>query len=299
MYHIHHLVYGIHSDEVDVNAHGENGGRGGPRTADAAGLSRGLELLWGLRERPRKGPKPGLSLERVVAAAVEVAATEGLAAVTMSRVAERLGFTTMSLYRYVESKEELLVLMIDHVIGRPSAAVTEAAGWRARLERWAWEMLEVYRRHPWMTEIPVDHLPVSPNQLTWMETGLQCFTGTGLAPAERLALVMLVNGYVRSQAELVGNLRRARREEGVTEAEMLSRYGRLLARVLDPGRFPVLHEMAVSGVFESPEFATDPDASHGEVGPGTEPDFDFGLQRVLDGVAAYLRARDGSAEAPA
>jgi len=57
--------------------------------------------------------------------------------------------------------------------------------------------------------------------------------------------------------------------------------------------------MAVSGVFESPEFATDPDASHGEVGPGTEPDFDFGLQRVLDGVAAYLRARDGSAEAPA
>ena len=112
------------------------------------------------------------------------------------------------------------------------------ADWRERLERWAWEMLEVYRRHPWMTEIPVDHLPVSPNQLTWMETGLQCFTGTGLAPAERLALVMLVNGYVRSQAELVGNLRWARREEGVTEAEMLSRDGRLLARGLDPGRFP-------------------------------------------------------------
>lgn len=282
---------------MDVNGHGESVGRGKQEAGPAAqaGLSRGLELLWGLRERPRKGPKPGLSLARVVAAAVEVAAAEGLAAVTMSRVAEHLGFTTMSLYRYVESKEELLVLMIDHVIGRPSPAVTEAEGWRTRLERWAWEMLAVYRRHPWITRIPVDHLPISPNQLTWMETGLQSFTGTGLAPIERLALVMLVNGFVRSQAELVGNLRRARREEGVTEGEMLARYGRLLARLLDPGRFPVLHEMAASGVFEGPDFATDPDPEHAEVGPETEPDFDFGLQRVLDGVAAYLRARDGSA----
>src|SRR5690606_22292428 len=156
-----------------------------------------------------------------------------------------------------------------------------------------------YGRRPRVTDVAVGHLPVSPNQLTWMETGLQCFTGTGLAPAERLALVMLVNGYVRSQAELVGNLRRARREEGVTEAEMLSRYGRLLARVLDPGRFPVRHAGAGCGRAGGPEVATAPDASPAEGGPGTEPDFDFGLQRVLDGVAAYLRARDGSAEAPA
>ena len=74
----------------------------------------GLERLW-RRDEPERKPRLGLSLERVVGSGVELADGDGLAGVSMKRVAERLGFTTMSLYRYVTSKDELLLLMQDAV----------------------------------------------------------------------------------------------------------------------------------------------------------------------------------------
>ena len=80
-----------------------------------------LQLLWGLQERPRRGPKPGLSLERIVDAAIGLADAGGLAAVSMARVAAELGFTTMSLYRYVPTKDDLLELMVDAASGLPPA----------------------------------------------------------------------------------------------------------------------------------------------------------------------------------
>ena len=78
-------------------------------------VSRSLELLWGLGERPSRGPKPGLTLDRIVTAAVAVADAEGLGALSMRRVATDLGVGTMSLYRYVPGKAELLDLMLDKV----------------------------------------------------------------------------------------------------------------------------------------------------------------------------------------
>jgi AcrR family transcriptional regulator len=80
---------------------------------EATGLPASIEAAWGVRTRPGKGPRPALSLERIVAAAVRVAAVGGLAAVSMGRVAADLGVSTMSLYRYVGSKDELLALMAD------------------------------------------------------------------------------------------------------------------------------------------------------------------------------------------
>src|SRR5215207_6107774 len=96
------------------------------------GLDRTLELLWGARRRPRRGPKPSLSVEQIVSAAVEVADDEGLAALSMQRVAERLGFTTMSLYRYVPGKGELIDLMLDAAFGRPPDPEDEAPNWRTK-----------------------------------------------------------------------------------------------------------------------------------------------------------------------
>ena len=88
-------------------------------TDTESGLPPAVEQLWGLRGpgRARGGPKPALSLERIVAAAVELADAGGLAALSMSRLAEKLGFTTMSLYRYVASKDDLLVLVLDAALG--------------------------------------------------------------------------------------------------------------------------------------------------------------------------------------
>ena len=83
--------------------------------------TRSVELLWGQPERPNRGPKPGLSVERIVRVAIEIADAEGLPAVSMQRVASEFGFTTMSLYRYVPGKNELIDLMIEHpdLIQRP------------------------------------------------------------------------------------------------------------------------------------------------------------------------------------
>src|SRR5215472_7517901 len=88
---------------------------------DGTELPAHVAAAWGVRGRPHKGPKPGLSLDRIVAAAVHVADTEGLAAVSMSRVATELGAAPMSLYRYVAAKDELLALMVDAAYGPPPA----------------------------------------------------------------------------------------------------------------------------------------------------------------------------------
>ena len=93
-----------------------------------SGLPASIEAAWGLRERPARGPKPGLSLERIVAAAVELAAAEGLAAVSMSRVARALGSSPMSLYRYVTAKDELLALMVDAALADTPAPPASGGG---------------------------------------------------------------------------------------------------------------------------------------------------------------------------
>jgi AcrR family transcriptional regulator len=128
-------------------------------------------VAWGLRARPSKGPKRGLSLARIVEAAIKVAVSEGLAAVSMSRVASELGAATMSLYRYLATKDELLTLMMDAAVGSPPVAPSDA-GWREALVRWAWGYLAVLRRHPWMLRVPISGPPATPNHLAWLEVGL-------------------------------------------------------------------------------------------------------------------------------
>lgn len=92
------------------------GSNGANTFGDQAGC---VEVLWGPGPRPTRGPKPALSLERIARAGIEAADSDGLAAISMQRVAERLGFTKMSLYRYVPGKAELIALMTDTAIGAP------------------------------------------------------------------------------------------------------------------------------------------------------------------------------------
>src|ERR1700748_1555159 len=121
-------------------------GQGGPAQPPLPPV---IELLWGRRERGKRGPRPGLSADAIVDAAVRIADAEGLEAITMARVAAKLGFTTMSLYRYVASKDELLQLMWNGSALGAEDLVIEGDGWREQLRAWSlvqWEMLE---RHPW------------------------------------------------------------------------------------------------------------------------------------------------------
>jgi AcrR family transcriptional regulator len=241
------------------------------------GLPASIEAAWGLRERPHKGPKPALNLERIVQAAVLVAETDGLGAVSMSRVAAELGAATMSLYRYVAAKDELLALMVDAAYGDPPAALGPEEGWRAGLSRWAWAMRAAARRHPWALRIPISGLPVRPHEVAWFEEALTCLRDTGLAEAEKASVIMLLSGYVRNVGTLDADIEAAIRASGTTPQEWMASYGRMLTKVADPQRFPAISKFVAAGVFDT---ADDPD-----------DEFIFGLERLLDGIDALVRSR--------
>jgi AcrR family transcriptional regulator len=240
------------------------------------GLPASIEAAWGLREPPRKGPKPGLSLERIVAAAVKVAATEGLAAVSMNRVAAELDASTMSLYRYLAAKDELLALMVDAAIGTPPPKPGADEDWRAGLSRWAWAYLAVLRRHSWALRIPISGPQVTPNLTAWIEDGLSSMHDTGLAEAEKLSVILLLSGYVRNAATLAADMGADASASG-TQPQIMPTWGRLLAQLTEAENFPALHSALASGVFDQDD---DP-----------EDEFAFGLERLLDGIDTLVRAR--------
>ena len=245
------------------------------------GLPASIEAAWGVRERPHKGPRPALSLERIVAAAVRVAAADGLQAVSMGRVAADLGVSTMSLYRYVGAKEELLALMADLPFESPPGPRGPEEGWREALSRWAWTELAVYRRNPWVLRIPISGPPVTPNAIAWLERGLDSLRGTGLREDEKLSVILLVTGYVRNQGTLQADIAAAQAAGAAPQGpEMMSSYGRVLARLTDPERFPALHAVIAAGVLDEPDEPDEPDY-----------DFNFGLERVLDGIETLIENR--------
>src|SRR5580658_11065550 len=168
---------------------------GDPGLPGGAGLPGGVAAAWGVRERSHKGPRPALSLSRIVAAAVRVADTEGLDAVSMGRVAAELGTAPMSLYRHVSSKEELLTLMVDAAWDEAPGTPVAGEGWRAGLARWAWALRAGARRHPWVVRIPLNSLPIMPNEVGWFELALACMRDTELTEARKASVIMLLAGY--------------------------------------------------------------------------------------------------------
>src|SRR5690606_39472841 len=131
-----------------------------------------MAVLWRRPDPPRRpGRRPTLSLERIAAAAIELADAEGLAGVSMARVAERLGVTSMALYRYVTSKDELLVLMADTAMAAPPDLAEVTGDWRERLEAWCRGQLALIAQHPWVVEL-TGLPPIGPNRVLWVEAGL-------------------------------------------------------------------------------------------------------------------------------
>ena len=234
------------------------------------GLPASIEAAWGRRERSTKGPKPGLSLERIVEAAVGVARSDGLEAVSMSRVAAELGASTMSLYRYVAAKDELLALMVDAAMADASSGAADGGSWRHGLAEWAWGYHRILRRHPWILRIPIASPPLTPNMTTWLEHGLRALGPTGLSEPEKLSVMLLLSGFVRNEATVIADL-------GNPEQDIMPVWGRRLEALTDPERFPALHAALGSEAFDADD---DPDA-----------EFVFGLERILDGVAALVDAR--------
>lgn len=245
------------------------------------GLPASIEMAWGIRDRPTKGPKRGLSLEQIVDAGVRVATEAGIGAVSMSRVASELGTSAMSLYRYVASKGELLWLMIDGAFGQMDAEEPAEGTWRERLERWARIELAAYRRFPWVLRIPISGAPIMPHQLRFLEWGLRALGDTTLAEHEKLSVTLLITSFTRSFALLSADIAAAY-DAGDPLARAASGYGELIRKVTTAEEFPALHRVVNSGAFEDDDDPVD----------ALDDDFRFGLDRILDGVETLMATRE-------
>ena len=231
-------------------------------------LPRALEILW--RDAPASRRSSGLSRERIVATAVELADSDGLAALSMARLAERLGCGTMSLYRHVANKDELVTFMLSTAPGPPPAA-GEGSDWSGALTDWAEGLWDVYQRHPWVLQAASAGPPADPGQLAWLDAGLAALADTGLAEHDKLTAVMAVLHFVRGAAALDI-------EAGHVEGPD---FPGLLRRVLDADRFPALAAAVDAGVFD-------------DAGNDHLTEFRSGVAQLLDGIAVRIKTVSGS-----
>ncbi|MFF2779691.1 TetR/AcrR family transcriptional regulator [Streptomyces sp. NPDC058052] len=234
-----------------------------------------LDLLWGTGERPSRGPRPGLTLDRIVGAAVALADAEGLDAVSMRRVAGELGVGTMSLYRYVPGKTELLDLMLDRVQGEslPDGPVEPPAHWREAVEALARGHLALYRAHPWLLKVNEARSLLGPNTLRGFElclTGLTGPHGLGLSDPQTLAVIVTVQSFVAGIARMELQTAEAVKETGVSDDEFWAAQVPFLERAMESGEFP-----AVAGLADD-TFSREIDQ------------FAFGLERIMDGLEVLV-----------
>lgn len=235
-------------------------------------LPRVARLLWDGNRWSGRGPRPALSLERIVGEAIAIADEEGIGTVSMQRVAKQLGAATMSLYRYVPSKDELVALMFDTTMSDPPDLSRH--GWRAALEEWSRESRELYLRHPWMLAIGANNRWMGPNEAAWGEAAIGAVTAAGW-PADTVAdVIFSVNAFVGGIVRLEIDPTLGRDQPGHVGPSLdpatIERYGR-------PERFPALLAMV----------SADPGDDYGtrELAASV---FEFGLGRLLDGIAAHL-----------
>ncbi len=232
-----------------------------------------VALMWGLRDSSRRGPKPSLTIEDITRAAIEIADAEGLAAVSMAHVAERLGNSTMALYRHVKSKDDLLTLMSDAALEAPSP-LPDGVDWRTGLTFWADNVLTTLRQHRWYAQIPISGPPAGPRNLAWFDAALSALADTGLTEEGKVGVVMGLMTYVHGQIRLSVDL-----AEGFSATpEAFNQYGAVLKQIVDRRRLPALGRVLDAGVF-------DPILTFEE---SDDQDFDFGLQLYLDGVAGFI-----------
>jgi AcrR family transcriptional regulator len=246
---------------------------------EQAPLPPGLDILWGRRSGGQRGPKPGLSIDAIVDAAIRIADADGLETVSMARVATELGFSAMSLYRYVASKDELLQLMWNASAQGVEDLVLDGDGWRARLRSWAIVQRQMIDRHPWIVQMPMAAPPLAPNSLAFVEAGLRTLDGTDLADIDKLRVIGLLSSYTLSEARMAHDAARAAAQATASgDAAALSwTFDALLRELVDEQTYPLLHKIAWTGHLDA-----DP------AGFEEQAEFLFGVDRILDGVATLI-----------
>jgi AcrR family transcriptional regulator len=234
--------------------------------------NRSVRLLWEPDAQVTREPKAALSRARVVEAAIKVADAEGIGALTMRRVAETLGFTTMSLYRHVPGKSELLDLMVDAVWGETEH--TPKGPWRAGLEFYARQLWSMYRAHPWLLQLTNARRMPGPNAMTRQDAALASVSELGLKPEEIVAVVTTVGQFVAGVGRTMADRILAERESGVSEEDWWNDKDELWEH-FTPERLPMMTHIWTTGGYERPL-----------------DEFEFGLARVLDGLEVFISSED-------
>ncbi|MET7338828.1 TetR/AcrR family transcriptional regulator [Nonomuraea sp. NPDC005650] len=231
-----------------------------PSASDAS------RLLWSqTRDQDRRPP---LSLDKIARTATDIADAEGLDAVSMQRIAADLGFTKMSLYRHVSNKAELVAIMIDLAVGQPPVLSAISGGWRPRIEHLLRHLTQTWSRHPWLPSTTTGERPMGPNEVAWTDRAVEALSGTGLGGDERLAAAFVLFGHIRNTQSMA--------TAGTQPWASGGHFDPALTELLRGRRddFPALAE-AISG-------GADALADNGRR---------FGLDRILDGLAALIAQR--------
>ena len=239
----------------------------------AGDAARTLALLWRIPEPARRGPRPRLDVDAVVAAAIALADERGLAAVTMRALAERLGVSAMTLYGYVPGKDELIDLMLDALYAEmPRGPWPAGGGWRERARAVAEANRALFGTHPWAASISTARPPLGPGLMAKYEHELAAFDDAGLGDVDRDAALSFLRAFVPSAAAAAA----AAEAAPGTDAQWWEAAGPLLARVMDPARYPLAVRVGAAAG-EAHGSAHDPAHAYA-----------FGLERVLDGLAALV-----------
>ena len=241
-------------------------------------LSRSLELLWGTGEPATRGPKAALSLERIVEVAVALADREGLAALSMRRVATELGVGTMSLYRHVPGKGELLDLMLDHVGGlnEDPSGWDDIDGWREVLEKFARGLWKLFHDHPWLIWVNQARPLLGPNGLAAMDLLLDHLEDAPVDDKGKILLIMTIEHYVTGTVRTYLLQKQAEEESGISDEEFWAAQYPMLSAAMDSGDYPNMAALDMSAF---------------DIGP--EQALEFGLQPLLDGLVAHLTPSAG------
>lgn len=234
-----------------------------------------------MQDRGRKAPRRVRSLSRdeIVAAAIQVADAEGSEAISMRRIARELNAGAMSLYWHVASKDELLDLMLDAVEGeQPFPAAT--GDWRTDLRALAVAQRGTLHRHQWLMDFIGGRPPLGPNTLRNLERSLALIDKLRLDTETAMNVLGTLATYVmgvvlREFRESRVELRDQEQLGHLSEAERHAFLAAHIEQLRATGRFPHFLRIFDEGL--------DPDAAETR-----DQRFEFGLECLLDGIAARL-----------
>ena len=234
--------------------------------------SRGV--IWVRPERAARGPAPSLSREQIATAAVTLADTQGIEAVSMRALAVELGVGAASLYRYVARKDELVELMIDAVMGNDLEFEVRGE-WRDDLRSFAQGLRAMVLRHPWMA-VPSAGLPYfGPNMAQCYERVLSTIDGLGLEIDEMLVMVQTLDAFVRGRVLEELSEQEAVRRSGLDQEQWMQTQIPYIESLIESGRYPLLTRVVLAA--QAPQDLDRP-----------KQGFDLGLERVLDGLATMI-----------